>query len=70
LTTAGRRRRSDRIVQVSHKLWADDATLAGLVRALDDVLRLQSNLCGRQDHRIDDLTIDVLVAKAGLKVPR
>lgn len=36
----------DRIAQVASKEWADDATVAGLVRALDEVLGMQANLCG------------------------
>jgi hypothetical protein len=35
----------DVIAQVAGKTWADDATLAGLVRALDDLLRPQAHLC-------------------------
>jgi hypothetical protein len=35
----------DRIVQVAHKTDADDATIAGLVRALGDILSPQANLC-------------------------
>lgn len=36
----------DWIAQVAGKTWGDrDATLAGLVRALDDVLHLQATLC-------------------------
>jgi hypothetical protein len=35
----------DRIMQVAQKSWADDATIAGLARALADVLRPQGNLC-------------------------
>lgn len=35
----------DHIMQVAGKTWADDATIAGLVRALDDVLRPQASLC-------------------------
>ena len=35
----------DRIMQISQKTWADDATIAGLIRALDDVLNPQANLC-------------------------
>jgi hypothetical protein len=35
----------DWICQVAGKVWADDATLAGLVRALNDVLRPQGTLC-------------------------
>ena len=33
------------IAQVSHKPWATDAVLAGLVRALDDLLNVQTTLC-------------------------
>jgi hypothetical protein len=36
----------DWICQVAGKSWADDATIAGLVRALDDVLAPQQYLCG------------------------
>ncbi len=35
----------DWISQVMQKTWATDAILAGLVRALDEVLQLQPNLC-------------------------
>lgn len=43
----------DKICQVSHKIWADDACLAGLVRALDEILNSQANLCsGGQDKRM------------------
>lgn len=35
----------DRIIQVSKKPWADDATVAGLIRALGDVLSPQRELC-------------------------
>lgn len=42
----------DRIAQVAGKAWADDATLAGLVRALTDVLNPQHFLCssGAEKH--------------------
>ncbi|MFT4174075.1 MAG: hypothetical protein QM639_16045 [Rhodocyclaceae bacterium] len=44
----------DWIAQIAHKTWADDATVAHLVRALDDVLRLQQNYCGMSiDHKVD-----------------
>ena len=36
----------DAVMHSSRHCWADDATLAGLVRALDDVLNPISNLCG------------------------
>jgi hypothetical protein len=35
----------DWICQVARKGWADDETLAGLVRAIDDVLKPQDTLC-------------------------
>lgn len=35
----------DWITQVAAKTWADDATTAGLVRALDDLLNMQGSLC-------------------------
>jgi hypothetical protein len=43
----------DWIVQVAGKTWADNATLAGLVRALTEVLNPQKNLCpNEQELRI------------------
>lgn len=36
----------DWLCQVTGKVWATDDVLAGLVRALDDVLQPQGNLCG------------------------
>ena len=36
----------DWLCQVAGKTWATDDVLAGLVRALDDVLHPQANLCG------------------------
>jgi hypothetical protein len=36
----------DLIHQVAKKQWADDTCLAGLVRALCDILDPQGNLCG------------------------
>lgn len=35
----------DWIMQVEMKTWADDQVVAGLIRALNDVLRPQSTLC-------------------------
>jgi hypothetical protein len=59
----------DWIAQVRHKVWADDRVIAGLVHALDDVLHLQSNLCGcgmdgGPDHALDGRRIRQLVAQA------
>jgi hypothetical protein len=52
----------DVIAQVARKTWADDAVVAGLVCALDDVLRLQSNLCGcGEDHRLTPPKVRALV---------
>jgi hypothetical protein len=36
----------DWLAQVAGKTWATPEVLAGLVHALDDVLALQTNLCG------------------------
>ncbi|MEU6265552.1 hypothetical protein [Saccharopolyspora shandongensis] len=35
----------DWIMQITAKPWATDATIAGLIRALDDVLQPQTTLC-------------------------
>lgn len=35
----------DYICQVARQRWADDVTLAGLIRALNDVLDPQTTLC-------------------------
>jgi hypothetical protein len=43
----------DFIMQVAGKSWATDKCLAGLVRALDDILDPQANLCsGGGDRRL------------------
>lgn len=48
----------DWIVQVAGKSWATAEIVAGLVRALDDVLRLQSSICGSGvSHRISRTAI-------------
>jgi hypothetical protein len=39
----------DWIMQIAGKPWATDACLAGLVRALDDILRPQDTLCSWGD---------------------
>ncbi len=36
----------DWLAQIAPKRWATDSVLAGLVRILDDTLRLQARLCG------------------------
>lgn len=54
----------DTICQVAEKTWADDETLAGLVRALNDVLRPQANLCScGRDKRLSRGRIRQLVRK-------
>jgi hypothetical protein len=42
----------DWIMQINGKTWGDHATLAGLVRAFDDLLHPQSTLCsfGQSTH--------------------
>jgi hypothetical protein len=35
----------DTIAQISHKSWAGNASVGGLVQAIDDLLHLQRNLC-------------------------
>jgi len=48
----------DWIAQVTLKTWADDAVIAGLVRALNDILELQGTLCGGGiGKRLDVATI-------------
>jgi hypothetical protein len=52
----------DAIMQVAGKSWADDARLAGLVHALDDILHPQANLCsGGGDKRITRTQIKALM---------
>jgi hypothetical protein len=41
----------DWIAQITGKEWATDECIAGLVRALDDILDLQANLCSRGDDK-------------------
>ena len=53
----------DWIYQVAHKQWATDEILVQLVRALDDVLRPQQNLCSMgasaeiESDRLRDLVV-------------
>jgi hypothetical protein len=42
----------DVIMQVRGKNWADDACLAGLVRALDDILQPQAHLCSGGENKL------------------
>jgi hypothetical protein len=55
----------DWITQVTAKTWADDRTLAGLLRALDDVLNPQARLCpGGRSRRLSRANVAELVAHA------
>jgi hypothetical protein len=56
----------DFIAQIAGKTWADDACLAGLVRALKSVLRVQSLLCSSGlSKELTAEQVRELVAKAG-----
>lgn len=60
----------DWIAQVAGKTWADPTTLAGLVRALDDVLHLQRRLCPfGQPHTITPTAIHELATNAAERWP-
>lgn len=55
----------DMIIQVTGKSWADDAAVAGLVRAFDDVLKPQQNLCSfGRNTPISKRAVTRLVAQA------
>jgi hypothetical protein len=41
----------DKTFQIAQKTWADDALIAGLIRALDDVLHPQATLCSSGQHK-------------------
>ncbi len=43
----------DSVCQVARKTWATDKVLAGLVRALDQILEPQATLCGGGIERGD-----------------
>jgi hypothetical protein len=49
---------TDWIFQITGKAWADDRTLAGLIRALDDILHPQGTLCSFEQPR--EITIPQL----------
>lgn len=42
----------DWICQIANKGWADDKCLAGLVRALNDILEPQDNLCSGGGNKV------------------
>lgn len=55
----------DYIIHISQKTWADDATIAGLIRALGDVLKPQANLCpGGTPKHLTDTRIRELARQA------
>jgi hypothetical protein len=52
----------DMIMQVAKKPWADDECLAGLVRALNDILQPQGTLCSfGRDRKLTPAKIRRLV---------
>ena len=55
----------DWIAQIARKAWADPACMAGLVRALDDVLHVQANLCpGGHSRTLSRARVQQLVGQA------
>jgi hypothetical protein len=46
----------DWIAQVATKLWATDMIIADLVRALNDLLDLQANMCGMGQSSLVNVT--------------
>jgi hypothetical protein len=54
----------DIIMQVAKKGWGTDACIAGLVRALNDLLDPQANLCSGGEHKI--MTWKTIEARAAL----
>lgn len=60
----------DWLCQIAGKAWADDETLAGLVRAVDDVLDPQRCLCSfGTSKRITRRDVERLVAQAAKRWP-
>lgn len=60
----------DWIAQIAAKPWATNGVLAGLVRAIDDVLLLQENYCSwGKDQRPSKVAIKALVAEAVRRYP-
>ncbi|MFZ0877755.1 MAG: hypothetical protein WAN20_25065 [Pseudonocardiaceae bacterium] len=57
----------DYICQVARQRWADDVTLAGLIRALNDVLDPQATLCsvGEPKRQSDKQLRERITAAAG-----
>lgn len=54
----------DWIAQVAQKTWADDSAIAGLVRALDDLLNMQGSLCPSGQPAKKPLTAERIREKA------
>lgn len=55
----------DMISHFAHKSWATDEILAGLVRAVDDILQPQHHLCpSGQDRRITPSDIQRMITAA------
>lgn len=63
----------DWIFQVNTKIWSekDDGVLAGLIRAVDDVIKPQATLCsGGAPSRIVTKDLHKMVAAAALRWPQ
>jgi hypothetical protein len=55
----------DWIYQIANKPWANDEIIAGLIRAIGDVLNPQENLCPHgNDFRLTPDAIQTLVRRA------
>jgi len=55
----------DWVAQVAAKTWATPTVVAGLVRALDDVLHLQGNLCpSGRPRTLTRASVESLTARA------
>lgn len=58
----------DAIVHASRTSWADDAILAGLVRAFDDLLDPMANLCsGGESRTMSSHGLNALLARGGAR---
>lgn len=60
----------DWICQVAHKAWETPEVLAGLVHAMNDVLRPQKHLCsGGQSKELSSTRVQELVREAAARRP-